>query len=225
MTENVNVLFDRHDIELQANSIADFLPPGIMFAGGKVTGTNLRSLLRGLGTELFRSEDLLKQYTEEYLPDCTVSFLDEWESALGIPDDCFTGEGTNDTRRRDILAKLASLGVQTADDFEDLALIFGVEVEVQSGVEVGNIFTLVFPVQFLFDTEKQARFTIVVTFLGEDPLTFPLIFPATFSPGLANENEFPLEFPFVFGSGIIGLIKCLFTKLKPANCDIVFVEF
>ena len=205
MTGNVNVLFDRHDIDQQANSIADFLPPGIMFAGGKVVGTNLRSFLRGLGTELFRSEDLLKQYTEEYLPDCTVSFLDEWESAVGIPDDCFTGTGSNDDRRRDILAKLASLGVQTAEDFEDLALIFGIDVQVESGADVSTFFPFTFPA-ILFSSEKEARFTIVVTFLEEAP------------------NEFTLEFPITFGDGLIGLLECLFAKLKPANCNIIFVQ-
>ena len=206
MTENVNVLFDRHSIDQQADSIADFLPPGIMFAGGKVTGTNLRSLLRGLGTELFRSEDLLKQYTEEYLPDCTVAFLDEWESAVGIPDDCFSGTGTNDERRRDVLAKLASLGIQTAQDFEDLAEIFGIDVDVQGGVEVGNVFPFTFPVLIFFNSAKEARFTIVVTFLEE------------------AANSFTLQFPISFGDDLIGLLECLFTKLKPANCDIIFIQ-
>ncbi len=205
MTENVNVLFDRHNVSLQADSIANFLPPGLMFTGGKIEGTNLRKLLTGLAEELFRSEDLLKQYTEEYLPDCTVLFLDEWESALGIPDDCFSGTGTNDERRRDILAKLASLGVQTAQDFVDLALIFGIDVQVQSGADVAAIFPFTFAVQF-FNSAKEARFTIIVTFLEEAP------------------NVFPLTFPITFGDELIGLLECLFAKLKPANCDIIFKQ-
>lgn len=206
MTATVNVLFDRHDINLQANSIANFLPPGIMFEGGKIEGTNLRKLLTGLAVELFRSEDLLKQFTEEFLPDCTVLFLDEWESALGIPDDCFLGTGTNDERRRDILTKLAALGIQTAQDFVDLASIFGITVEVQGGVEVGNVFPFTFPMLLFFNSAKEARFTIVVTFLED------------------AANAFPLEFPISFGDPIIGLLECLFTKLKPANCDIIFKQ-
>lgn len=204
MTANVNVLFDRHDVSLQADSIANFLPPGLMFTGGKVEGTNLRKLLIGLGEELFRSEDLLKQYTEEYLPDCTVLFLDEWESALGIPDDCFLGTGTNDERRRDILTKLASLGIQTAQDFVDLAAIFGITVEVKGGVEVGNVFPFIFPMLIFFNNAKEARFTIVVTFIVE------------------AANKFPLEFPIPFGDSLIALLECLFNKLKPANCDMIF---
>lgn len=202
----VNVLFDRHDVDLQADSIANFLPPGIMFEGGKIEGTNLRKLLRGLGEELFRSEDLLKQYTEEFLPDCTVAFLDEWESALGIPDDCFLGTGTNDERRRDILTKLAALGVQSAQDFEDLAEIFGVDVIVIGGFESGSVFPFTFPVVVFFNSVKEARFTIIVTFL------------------LEASNQFPLTFPIPFGSDEIALLECLFTKLKPANCDIIFQQ-
>ena len=206
MTATVNVLFDRHDVNLQADSIANFLPPGIMFEGGKIEGTNLRKLLTGLSNELFRSEDLLKQFTEEFLPDCTVLFLDEWESALGIPDDCFLGTGNNDERRRDILTKLASLGIQTAKDFEDLAAIFGIDVTVESGGSpgVGNIFPLEFPILIFFNSAKEARFTIVVTFIVQ------------------AANKFPLEFPILFGNNLIALLECLFRKLKPANCDIIF---
>jgi len=42
-----------------------------------------------------------------------VAFLDEWERALGIPDDCFDLANTDDERRINILTKLAALGVQT----------------------------------------------------------------------------------------------------------------
>ena len=140
------------------------------------------------------------------MTDCTVSFLDEWESAVGIPDDCFTGQGTNDERRRDILTKLASLGIQTAQDFEDLAEIFGVDVIVLGGAESGSVFPLIFPVIVFFNSAKEARFTIIVTFI------------------LEAANEFPLTFPIQFGSDEIAILECLFTKLKPANCDIIFQQ-
>ena len=115
------------------------------------------------------------------------------------------GTGTNDERRRDILAKLASLGVQTAQDFEDLAEIFGITVQVESGADVATIFPFIFPALF-FSSTKEARFTIVVTFLEEAP------------------NAFPLTFPITFGDELIGLLECLFAKLKPANCDIIFKQ-
>lgn len=197
-------LFERRDIEQYTDSLADYLPGGCLFASAHVSNSNFRKLLIGMSGELFRANGLLKEYSEQIIPDQTVKFIEEWESALGIPDDCFSGTGTLTERRRDILTKLAALGVQTAQDFVDLGATFGITVTVNSGVDEIT-FPLIFPV-VMFTTVKEARFTIVVRFTVE------------------AANRFPLTFPFTFGSGEIAILECLFTKLKPANCDIIFQQ-
>lgn len=197
-------LFERRDIEQYTNSLADYLPGGCLFASAHVQNSNFRKLLLGMSGELFRSNGLLKEYSEQIIPDQTVKFIEEWESALGIPDDCFSGTGTLTERRRDILTKLAALGIQTAQDFVDLAATFGVTVTVNSGVDEIT-FPLVFPV-VMFTTVKEARFTIVVRFTVQ------------------AANRFPLVFPITFGSGEIAILECLFTRLKPANCNIIFQQ-
>ena len=128
------------------------------------------------------------------MPDQTVLFIDEWESALGIPDGCFSGTGTLESRRHGVLAKLASLGVQTIADFESLAAVFGITAEVLSGSESG----------IAFASNKVARFTIVIS--------------------LALPESFTYTFPVPFGSDIIVLLECLFSKLIPANCQVLFQE-
>jgi len=197
-------LFERRDLEQYTKSLADYLPGGCLFASASVQDSNFRKLLRGMAGELFRSNGLLKEYSEQIIPDQTIKFIDEWESALGIPDNCFSGAGTLTERRRDILAKLAALGVQTAQDFVDLAATFGVTVTVNGGIEEIT-FPLVFPI-VMFDTKKEARFTIIVRFTDQ------------------AANRFPLVFPFTFGSGELAILECLFTELKPANCDIIFIQ-
>lgn len=197
-------LFKRRDLEAYTDSLADYLPGGLLFASAHISNSNFRKLLRGMAGELFASNGLLKEYSEQILPDQTVKFIDEWEQALGIPDSCFAGTGTLTERRRDILVKLASLGVQTAQDFVDLADTFGVTVTVNPGMSEIT-FPLTFPV-VMFSTLKDARFTIVVRFTVQ------------------AANRFPLVFPFTFGSGDIATLECLFTKLKPANCDIIFIQ-
>ena len=197
-------LFNRRDIEQYTDSLADYLPGGLLFASKSVQSSNFRKLLKGMSGELFRSNGLLKTYNDEIIPDQTVKFIDEWENTLGIPDDCFRGTGTIDERRRDVLVKLASLGIQTKQDFIDLAALLGVAVTVESGSRRGT-FPLVFPVVF-FDSVKAARFTIIITFTVE---------PA---------NRFPYTFPFVFSGEVIAILECLFNKLKPSNCKLVFVQ-
>lgn len=197
-------LFNRRDIEQYTDSLADYLPGGLLFASKSVQDSNFRKLLKGMSGELFRANGLLKTYNDEIIPDQTVKFIDEWESALGIPDDCFRGTGTIDERRRDVLTKLGSLGIQTKQDFIDLAALLGIAVNVESGSHNGT-FPLVFPA-ILFDSSKGARFTIIITFTVE---------PA---------SRFTYTFPFVFGGDAIAILECLFNKLKPSNCKLIFVQ-
>jgi uncharacterized protein YmfQ (DUF2313 family) len=165
----------------------------------------MRSLLQGLATELIRSSELLALFRDQILPDETILFLDEWEAAVGIPDDCFDGQGSDAKRRRDVLAKLASLGVQTAEDFKALAQIFGLGVIITGG-SVHGTFPFTFPM-ILFPDERTARHTIVVDVM-ENPVG----------------NVFPYTFPLTFGDPLTTLVECLFRKLKPANCDLLFLN-
>ena len=192
----------KHNIDDHADALADYMPNGRLFEAKKIGDSNYRQLLRGIGSELFTAEGYLISLDQEYLPDQTVLFIEEWESALGIPDDCFSVSGSIDERRKNILIKLASLGVQTAADFEDLGDIFGVSVTVTPGIDFIT-FPLTFPWLF-FSSTKDARFTIVVDF------------------DVQEASKFPLTFPFIFGSSEIGILECLFNKLNPANCKIIF---
>jgi len=193
----------KHNIEEHADALADYMPNGRLFEAKKIGDSNYRQLLRGIGGELFTAEGYLISLNQEYLPDQTVLFIEEWETALGIPDDCFSTAGSIDGRRKNILIKLASLGIQTATDFEALGEIFGVDVIVHAGRDVGSTFPMVFPFIF-FDRSSDSRFTIVVDFIVE------------------AANRFPLTFPFTFGSSEIAILECLFNKLKPSNCNVLF---
>lgn len=148
---------NRRDLNQYADSLARYFPGGALFASRAVDGSTFRRLIVGLAGELFRSNGFIKEYCEELLPDETVKFIDEWESAVGIRDDCFTGTGTLDERRRDILVKLASSGIQTVQDFIDLADLFGITV-----------------------TVTGSRFTITVNFIVTAAEEFPYIFPLPF---------------------------------------------
>ena len=121
------MLFQKRDIERYTDSLAAYLPGGILFAIKSFQDSNFRKLLRGFAGELFRSNGLLIEYSEEILPDTTEKFLGEWESALNLS----PGPGySSSDRRRDILVRLASSGVQTGDDFVELAAIFGIPITV-----------------------------------------------------------------------------------------------
>lgn len=188
----------------QAQTLANYLPGGRIFASKDFTTSELRKLLFGFSNELLRVDNLLSIFREDTVPDRTQHFIDGWESALGIPDSCFDGKGTDENRRLAIVTKLAALGAQTTDDFVNLAATFGVTVTVESG-SVHGTFPYTFPIKF-YPSAKVARFTIVVR-----------------SPLFILET-FPYTFPIMFGPDELGIIECLFNKIKPANVQVVFEE-
>jgi uncharacterized protein YmfQ (DUF2313 family) len=198
-------LFKRHNTEEHTNSIASYFPAGDAFEAVNIDGSVARNFLKGLSIEFKRGEDALQSYIEEYGIEESEELLGRWESAIGIPDDCFSGNGSLESRRRDVVVKLAALGVQTSSDFVDLAKIFGVDITVTAGIINANVFPFQFPIVF-YPSVKAARFTIVITF------------------DLQSGGRFPYIFPIKFGVAEINVLECLFRKLKPANCDIIFQQ-
>jgi hypothetical protein len=113
------------------------------------------------------------------------------------------GIGSLEERRQDVIVKL-NAAVQTAADFEELAALLGLTVEVTAGITASG-FPYTFPLMF-FNSVKEARFSIVVKVTEE--LT----------------GGFPYTFPLVFGNALLDKLRCFFNKLKPANCQVILIE-
>lgn len=163
-------LFDSHNNEQHADSIAAYLPNDETFLAKIKQGSNVRNFLLTLAQQFKEVEELLNLFSNELSPDEANFLINEWESMLGIPDDCFTGSGTLEDRQRDCLVKLASLGIQTAQDFIDLADIFGIDVSISNGTDGGFFFPAAFPMAFTTPT-PSTKFIIIVKFLTPSPLT------------------------------------------------------
>ncbi len=193
--------------KIQVQSLVDYLPSGKAWQAKRIAATDSRSVLRQLmsafAKEMLRETDAITLFKREIGPDQTTLYIDEWEHALAIPDGCFPGNGTDDERRTDILTKLASLGVQTKSDFIVLANKFNLNVTINNGVQHGTLpFTLPF---ILFDDVDAPRFTVVITY------------------DVPESVKFPYTFPILFTTQALSILECLFEKLIPANCQLVFV--
>ena len=190
---------DRSLIE-HADAVAAYLPNGPLFEAKSIGGSNLRGLIKGLAGEFKRMQDAISLLQSEYLPDATSVFLEEWESALGIPDECFNGTGSLAERQTWVLAKLASMGVQTESDFEALVVVFGLTADVIPGYTYGRAHP------GYFADDKTARHSLVVEFTVLSP------------------DVFPYAFPLTFGSARLGLMRCLLSRLIPSDGQIFFEE-
>jgi uncharacterized protein YmfQ (DUF2313 family) len=191
--------------EENAQSLADYLPNGALYLAKNLENTNFRKMLSSLALELIRKENVLETTADEYYPFLTANFLEEWEAALNIPDDCFTVVNTPiDQRRRQIVAKLAIDNIINKEDFIALARFFGFEISISSGFGAST-FPMTFPA-ILGGETLESKFTMVVTFKDEVSTdVFPYTFPMTF-PTIP-----PRDF-----------LECLIIKLAPANVRVVF---
>ena len=185
----------------QAQTLANYLPGGRAFAAKNIVTSNIRKLLLGFATEFLKIDSFIALFRRDTVPDATVNFIEEWESALGIPDNCFFGTGADIERRLHITIKLAHYGVQTAQDFVDLASLFGITITAESG----SLHHIHGALPFVdYGSDKNARFTLVI------------------KPTTAVGESFTYTFTLTFGASTLATMQCLFLKLKPANVDLVF---
>ena len=186
----------------QTNVLAQYLPNDDLHCAKNKDGSNLRKVLIGLASQWLRFRNKVNEIYDEYDPTQTTNFIEEWETLVGIPDDCIDNTGTLEQRRLNILLKLAGVNVTTAKQFENVASILGFDIVVENGIDTST-FPLTLP--FILLSEAEAPFTIVITLDEADK-------PA----------GFPLTFPFVLTDGTPKILLCLFEKLKPANTNLVF---
>jgi hypothetical protein len=167
--------------------LASHLPQGNYLVTAFSKDYNLGKLVYALCLEYYRIQVLTEIYSLEFDINSTERLLEEWEKSVGIPSDCIPIYGkTIEERRKQLEGVFGNFkGVQTADDFERVCLIFGFEVDVTPGpgvhemtVNVTNIppgvyFPLTFPIQFagggitflqcLLDSLAPANVEVIIT--------------------------------------------------------------
>jgi uncharacterized protein YmfQ (DUF2313 family) len=83
----MTALFNRYSKEEHADAFAAYLSDDDNFEAKGMDGKKLRQLLLGMGLRAKSAEDFLETIWEELDPSSTTALIEEWESAVGIPDD------------------------------------------------------------------------------------------------------------------------------------------
>lgn len=204
---------ERNTVEQHTAALAANLPSGRVWVPKLMHNSRLRSFLRGLAPTFQAIDRVLQRYVDQTIPTETTDYLAEWEAALGIPDPCVPLETDEAKRRRNIEVKLALLaGVQTKEDFQYLADLFNMTVDVNPGLDHVSIAdggtglkTPVFDIPTDFATLAVARHSIVVV------------------ETLPDIARFPYSFAIPFSTSDQLTLRCLFETLKPATSQIVYV--
>lgn len=194
--------FKPNSIETNAQTIANMLPGGDLFIAKNIKDSNLRKMLISLATELTRLEETIYELSIQYDLKNTVNLIDEWERALGIPDECFSSDGVPVAlRQKQVFAKFALMNLVTEEDWKSLANLFGFTIQIIHPMN-NNGFDYTF--DFYFFDDKTARYTIIIKFMGIS----------------APEDVFDQTFDFTFSAD--NVLICLFEHLKPANVQIKY---
>lgn len=206
---NLN-LFDPYTTDENHLLLAQHLPVGKLWSCGFSPDSNLGKYLLGLSVEFYRFHVLCNEFAKEMDIRQADKLLIEWEKSVGLPDSCFQTEGfkTIAERRIQVEQKLSKFGgVQTAADFERVAAAFGITASVFYGAAGGGVgFPITFPVIFTsYADYKEESHTIIVVITGT----------------YVTDETFALPFPIPFSTGPIQFLKCILTKLAPANVNVL----
>ncbi len=195
-------LFQAHTDEDQTQALANLLPVGRVFASKNIDDSNFRQLLRVFAPEMSRFEQTYLEVSKETDINDADVYLQSWEKALGIPDDCFPATGDIEERRLHVIVKLGCMNIATRQDFIDLAAKLGKTITITS---LEAISLPPYDIPMTPSGAPEFRFIWVVS--GEN------IVPSV--P--------PLDIPHFLDVGS-SVLFCTFEKLKPAMTEIIFVN-
>lgn len=93
-------------------------------------GTLLGGLLYGYAEEFARIDAAAARLLDEADPRSAYDLLADWETTLGLPDECTAAADTISGRQLACYAKLAVLGGQTPAVYIAIAASIGIEIEI-----------------------------------------------------------------------------------------------
>lgn len=185
-----------------ANSLERFFPKGKAWAFEE--NSNLSKLLEGLAVEFCRVQERIDQMFIERDPRKTNELLTDWETALGLPDECSDLGATQETRRNQIVEKLTNVGGSSAVYFEQIAESLGFNVS------VNDFFSFQAGKSRAGDALTNAEWTFWFQ------VSAPSDLAESFKAGTGKAGDKLVT---------IGneTLECTFQKLKPAHTEVLFV--
>lgn len=195
------------------------LPTGMAWDAYRIVGKNAYKLWSAFARSFDDATVALCRLVTELSPFSTEQLLPEWERAVSLPDACLPKATSLDQRRGWVVWRLAKRRWTTAQDWKDLAALFGLEIQITPGwyVQRPQLFEYRFPLGFdLFP--KLGRFRVYIDVMNTDFAGFEYGAPG------ANANA---GFPIPFGStdDALNEFMCLIDRIRPANVVVIWNEF
>lgn len=187
-----------------ARITAKYMQSGKAYLAKNIPSKKLYKLIKGLSNEIGNVRNKLNEQINQYDIYQTSEFIEEFETMLGIPDECFSNQETLEIRQNQIVAKMIADGIENRQDLIDVIAILGYVITITNAHEVST-FPVTFPWRF-FGNESQSSKTLVITF-----------------PDNEAPNLFPAKFPWVFGGeSYLVRVECFIRTLISSTNVVVF---
>lgn len=186
----------------QARILANYLRSDKLHDAKNNKDSVLFKILMGLAIGWIDFRDNSQLIVDNYNIYNSLQLLEEWEQAVGVPDDVFSIANDVEIRRRNILLKISGSKAETSLQFENIGKILGFDIKCETGYQYCR-FPLRFPI--IFTKKENLPFLIVITI------------DKKYQP-----KTFPFTFPIEFKSDIAIILKLFFDKIKPANTKLIF---
>jgi uncharacterized protein YmfQ (DUF2313 family) len=196
------LIIEQRTQQEQARIIGNYLRNDKLHEAKNNPESNFFKILLGLSVGWLEIRNSAKQIIDNYNINNSLLLIEEWEKAVGIPDEIFDIAADIETRRKNILLKIAGSRATTDVQFERIAQILGFNINVVDGFTASS-FTYKFPILLL--SEATRPFAIVVEVDKK-----------------YKTEGFPFVFTFNFSIDLLGVLKQLFDKIKPAHCKVFF---
>lgn len=182
--------------------LASTIPDGRAWQAKNLAGTSMYAVVSACAAEFREIQIQIETLAREFDINLTDQLLPDWETSVGLPEEC-TGQLTSlADRRKAVILRLRKVAFVTKADYEQLAFdLTGLSVTVTPGAEI-ELFPLDFPIRL---SSGNSYFKLYVTFndsIGGFPYLFPINFVST------GDN----------------IIRCVFEQIAPANVLLVFEQ-
>lgn len=150
----------------------------------------------------------------ELNPYSTTQLLPEWERAVSLPDPCLPSATTIEQRRAQVVFRLTKKRWVTAQDWKDLALLFGLTIRITPGwlVQKPCLYGFQYPKRYdLYP--RLGRFRVYIDVMGVD-------FGGYDYGDRGNGAGYPV--PYGLGDAGLTAFQCLIDRVKPANVVVIW---
>jgi uncharacterized protein YmfQ (DUF2313 family) len=196
------MIIEKRTQQEQARILANYLRDDKLHQAKNQKDSNLYKILVGLAEGWLDFRNNANAIVDNYNINNSLLLIEEWEQMVGIPDNIFDISGDIETRKRNILLKLAGSKAETKEQFERIGKILGFDIQVEPAFKYSR-FTYTFPVLLL--NEGSSPFVILVNINKS-----------------LKPNGFSFKFTFKFSIDSADILKLFFNKIKPSNTIIIF---